>query len=339
MANPKAKRTQRANACAAWMLALIAVAPPVLAQERKPVDVQPIALTEIRLAFSFADDIYLAPVLAAEKLDFYKAAGVAIRRVNVRGGAAALEALKAGQADIIDMSAPAAAIAVRDGASLRIVATKSGRFLGWTVSVKSDSPVRNLKDLNGRKLAIAATRGLPDMAALQFVRAAGVKPEIEAIGAGALIPSLRDGKADAILSPALIGLRETAAGRARILYDLGAGQQRAAVSTYVAANTLIEKQPRALRGFLAATFNALAYMKGNRAWSIGIIKELARIDDDAFAEQIFETVIARMSADGASSPETLRAALDLAAAAWRLPDIGKLDISSIHTNDFLSTAP
>ncbi|MBM3606991.1 MAG: ABC transporter substrate-binding protein, partial [Alphaproteobacteria bacterium] len=255
-----AKRALASLLAAGLLSTSAALLQPALAQTSEPRNGAPSApakLQDVRLAFAFTDDIFLAPVVAAEKLEFYAKAGIAVRRIKVRGQAATLEALKAGQADIIDLSGPAAALAVQDGVQLRLVATVSEKFLGWSVIVRADAPVKSLRDLAGKRIGISGTRGLPDLAAHRMARRSGQQFEISAIGAGALVPGLRDNKIEAVLSSALVGLRETAAGRARIIVDLGRDEAQIVVSAYAASIAFMEKQPRALRGFLAATFNAL----------------------------------------------------------------------------------
>lgn len=297
------------------------------------------AASEIRLGFGLSDDIFLAPVVAAEKLDFFKVAGVTVKRVGVRGGAAAHEALKAGQVEIIDTTGPGVVLALGEGTGERIVATISERFLGWSVIVRDDAVWRSINALGGRRIGISGTRGLPDLAAARLAQMSKVKFEIDPVGAGRLVPSLRDGKLDAVLSSALVGLREVDGGRARIVFDLGRDKNRYLVSAYAASEEMIAKRPRDLRAFLAATFNGLAYMKSNRRWSLDLLKAYARITDDGLAERIYDTIIVNMSADGATDAASLKAGLELAAQAWKLPELAKVEPVKYFTNDFISTAP
>jgi ABC-type nitrate/sulfonate/bicarbonate transport system substrate-binding protein len=70
---------------------------------------------EIRIGFANGSSADYAPAFAAEKLGSFKQAGLDVRLIAFRGGAAAQEALTAGAADIIAYFGPAVALAVSKG--------------------------------------------------------------------------------------------------------------------------------------------------------------------------------------------------------------------------------
>jgi len=289
---------------------------------------------EIRVAFTLADDIFLAPVLAAEKLGFYRAADITIRRLNLRGADTIQAALKSDQADIIDASGPAAAQAFPGGAGGKIVATAANGFYGWTVTVRDESTVRSMRDLAGKQIGVSSTHSLADMASQLAAENNSVKFEIVSLGAGSIVPELRAGKVEAIISSGLLGLREVNTGRARIVYDLGIDHAPFLVSGYIASTRMIETRQRDLRAFVNATFQAALHMKNDRQWSIQHLKEYARISDNAYAERLHDTVVRNMNTDPRTSGESLREALQLAARAWKQPELAAMPVAPLFTNEF-----
>ncbi len=296
----------------------------------------PVHSAEIRLAFAISDDIFLAPVFAAEQLGYFRAADIEVRRLNLRGADVVQQALKSGQADIIDASGPAAAQSFSGGTLGKIVATTANGFFGWTVIVREQGGAQSMSELAGKQIGISATHSLSDMAAQLTSERHKVKFEIVTRGAGAIVPELRAGTIDAVLSSALLGLREVSASRAHIVLDLGMDTDSYLVSGFVASTAMIETRQRDLRAFLNATFQALVQMKADRKWSLDLIKEYARISDTAYAERIYDNVIRSMNTDPETDPASLRAALALAARAWNQPELAEVDPSLLFTNEFVT---
>ena len=299
----------------------------------------PVQAGEIRVAFAISDDIFLAPVFAAEKLGYFRAADIDVRRLNIRGAEAIQQALKSGQADIIDASGPAVAQAFPGGDGGKIVATAASGFYGWTVIAPENSPLKSLQQLAGKTVGISSTHSLSDMAAQLAAENKAIKFEISALGAGSMVPTLRAGKVDAILSSALIGLREAASNRAQIVFDLGVDRAPFLVSGYVASTRMMEMRERDLRAFLNAVFQAQLHMRNDRKWAIDLLREYARIGDNAYAEQVYDRVVAQMSADPQTNPDTLREALELAARAWKQPELAGLPVQPLYTNEFVTVSP
>src|SRR4051794_20946987 len=109
----------------------------------------------VRIGFA-AESLDYAPAFAAERLGLFKKHGVEAKLIVFRGGAAAQEAMSAGATDIIAYFAPAVALAASKGVREKMVGTVSAGHVGWNLIVKADSPIRTLKELDGRKVGISA---------------------------------------------------------------------------------------------------------------------------------------------------------------------------------------
>ena len=286
----------------------------------------------VRIGFA-AESLDYAPAFAAERLGLFKKHDVEVKLIVFRGGAAAQEAMSAGAADIIAYFAPAVALANLKGVREKMVGTVSAGHVGWNLIVKADSPVRTLKDLAGRKVGISAKATTSDMAALFIAEKAGVKFQEIPLGAG-LVPGLRSGQVDGIVFSALITLREIDAGQARSLIDLSSEMPPTLANVYVASQDMIDKRPQELRGALAAIYEALAYMRQNRDWTLAYLKEFAKSDNARLNEQLYEHVIKELSPDGRIDKAWIGNGLALAARAWDIPDLAKADPDAIFSNDF-----
>ena len=289
---------------------------------------------EIRLGL-VPENVFTSPAYAAEKLGFYKAAGLDVKFIVFRGGAAAQEAMSAGQADIIDYFGPAVALAISKGAKEKLVAVNMPGHTGWHVLVKADSPIKDIKDLAGKKVGISAKATTSDMAALWVAEKAGVKFQQVPVGPGALAPGLRAGQIDAMVFSAIVTNREMMAGHARSIIALTDVMPPTVADAYIASQQLMVERPRELRAFLAATLKGLAHIKANREWSLAFLKEFAKVDNDKLVAMLLDEVIPRIPADGRIEKAWVETGIELAARAWEVPELAKVDAASIFTNEFL----
>jgi ABC-type nitrate/sulfonate/bicarbonate transport system substrate-binding protein len=289
---------------------------------------------EIRIGFANGSSADYAPAFAAEKLGSFKQAGLDVRLIAFRGGAAAQEALTAGSADIIAYFGPAVALAVSKGVKEKMVATISAGHSGWNLIVPTDSPVKTVKDLAGKKIGITTKASTSDMAALWIAEQAGISIQQIPLGAGALIPSLRSHQVDAIVFSALLTLREVLTGRARTLMDLGQTMPPTMANVYVASRDMLDKRPQALRSTLAVIYKTLAYMKANREWSLSYLKDFANSDSDAVTTALYDQIFPGLSTDGHIEKTWVEDGLRLAARAWEIPELSKVEADTLYSNEF-----
>ena len=294
----------------------------------------PAAAAEIRLGL-VPENVFTAPAYAAEKLGFYKASGLEVKFIVFRGGAAAQEAMSAAQVDVIDYFGPAVALAISKGAKEKLVSVNMPGHTGWHVLVKADSPYREIKDLAGKKIGISAKATTSDMAALWAADKAGVTIQQVPVGPGALAPALRAGQLDAIVFSAIVTNREMMAGHARSILALTDVMEPTIADAYVASQELMDKRGADLRAFLAATLEGLEHMKANRDWSLAFLKEFAKVDNDKLVALLFDEIIPRIPADGRIQQSWVEGGIKLAARAWEIPELARVDAASIFTNEFL----
>jgi NitT/TauT family transport system substrate-binding protein len=287
----------------------------------------------VRIAFP-AESVDFAPAYVAEKLGLFKKANVEVRLTVFRGGAAVQEAMNAGAADLMSYFGPAVGLAVSKGAKEKFVMAVLPAVAGWACIVKADSPIKTVRDLDGKKVGISSKASTSDLAALWMAERAGIKVQQIPLGAG-LAPGLRSGAVDALVFSALTTQREILSGHARLLLDIGKEMPPTMGNGYVASQAMMDKRPEELRGTLAALLEAGAYMRANRQWTLDFLKSFAKSDNTALNEALYNQVVTQLSPDGHIEQAWIETGLKLAAHAWEVPELAKVDAATLYTNAFL----
>jgi len=290
---------------------------------------------QIRFGMTVADNVAYAPVLAAQELGLFVAAGLKVTIVPLRGAAVAEEALVAGHVDLIDHVIAYAARAIARERPARIVATATNGFYGWSLIVREDSPARTLADLTGRRIGVGARLSVSEMAAQRLVDQSSGRFELVHSGAGALVPALRKGELDAVLFSAVVAQREVVSGYARTIHDLTDPADRTALHGYSASREAREKRGGEIRAFLAAVLQATEHMKKDRAWSTRFLKSFVKVGDDRLSEILHDRIVVNMSDTGATFPDAVERGLALAGRAWNAPDVADMAAEAVFTNRFL----
>ena len=297
--------------------------------------VQSAVADPVRIAFP-ATSVDFAPAYVAEKIGLFKKANLDVKITVFRGGAAVQEAINADAADLISYFGPAVALAVSKGAKEKFVMAVLPATAGWACIVKADSPIKTVKDLDGKKVGISSKASTSDLSALWMAERAGIHVEQIPLGAG-LAPALRSGQVDALVFSALTTQREILTGHARLLVDIGKEMPPTLGNGYVASEAMMKNRPAELRATLAALLEAGAYMRENRQWTLDFLKDFAKSDDQALIDALYEQVVTQLSPDGHIEPQWLQNGIKLAVHAWDVPDLVKVNVGTLYTNEFLPT--
>lgn len=317
------KGLEAAKSATVAALGLLAAAGAAAAQE------------PVRIGLAVPNNAVYAHYVAAEKLGFYKEAGVKPEFTIYRGGAASQEAMSAGAADMITYFGGGVGLAVSKGAKEKIVAGTDPTPHGWLFLVLPNSPIKTLKDIDGKKVGVATKAGTADMFALWLADQNGVKVQTIPVGGGGMVPALQGGQVDAIAMFPGLSLQLHASGAARSLFDFGKEMVPTMPDVMVASQDFMDKKPQAVRGTLAAIFKALHHMRNNRAWGLAHLKEYTQEKDDKINELVFDQIIMNLSQDGVIKAEWVANSLNIAAKVWGIEDLKKVKPEDLFTNAFL----
>jgi NitT/TauT family transport system substrate-binding protein len=275
------------------------------------------------------------PMSAAEQLGLFKKLGVRVEITGYSGGAAAMEGLAAGAADVINYFPPGLALARQRGVKATIVSAGTLTPRGWRIMVKKGSPLKSVSGLANKKIGITANGSTTDFFALWAAQQANGPITRVPLGGGGLIPNLLAGNVDAIVAYPPLSYRLELAGDGETVIDLGRAMSPNLPDVWVASDELIRKNPEALRKALIGMYSAVQYMKKNPAWAVKFIQEMNKFPADV-AKQEFENTIMGLSDTGDLKAEWVEASLKLAALAGvsQLPPA-----TEMFTTKFVPIAP
>jgi NitT/TauT family transport system substrate-binding protein len=207
------------------------------------------------------------PVYIAHEKGFYRENNIDVDAVFTRGGGENVQAVVSGDAQIgLGTGTLAVISAFVKKAPIKIAAAEiTGMDAFWYV--QSNTPMRKLEDLAGKKVAYSRPGASSHMAVLAIadqIKAKGLKPA-EPVSLGGIpevYTSVRTGQADAGWSVAPFQLDRVEKGELRVVVR---GEEITAMKEITARvhfvnNEFAAKNPDAVRGFFRAQQRALDYM-------------------------------------------------------------------------------
>jgi NitT/TauT family transport system substrate-binding protein len=254
-----------------------------------------------------------APIYAADELGYFRDAGLKAEITAYRGGPAAQEALAAGAADIINFFPPGVALAVKKGITEKVVGLGSAKPDGWHIMVLTSSPYRSMADLAGKKIGITAKGATTDFYALWAAKRAGIQVETVPVGAPAQLPMLKSNQIDAAVLNPPIPFRLIVPGEGRSLVDLAKEMEPTLPDVWVATQSLIDSNPKAVEGTLRAIYKATAHMQKNRGYGLDYLRKFTGEKDDKVLELDYDLVLAKRPTSASIEPQWIDASLALAA--------------------------
>ena len=239
--------------------------------------------------------------------------GVKAELTIYRGGAECFEALAAGAADVVLNSASSVAAGLRKGVMVRNVAGAALGYYGWHLVVKPDSPIKDAKDLAGKKVGITSAGSGTDILALWTQADRKITFTRVPLGGGGLVPNLLSGNLDATVIYSPLSYKLFIEKTARSLIDYGAAVPPNMTGAWMSTDKFIKDKPQVLQKTLNALYGGLAFLQDpkNRAQAIKLIAEIDEIPDN-IAEAELDGNIVKLSKDGAMQKDWMNLALDLA---------------------------
>lgn len=275
------------------------------------------------------------PVMAAEKLGLFNKAGIVVEFTAYQGGGASMEALAAGEADIINYFPPGVALAKNRGVKATVVSAGTITPRGWRLMIKKDSSIADVKQLVGKKVGTSAAGSTTDFFALWVQSQSGGTFTRVPVGGAGLIPNLTAGNVEAVLAYPPVSYQIENGGIGKTLVDLGTAMQPNLPDVWVAADKALAEKRDGVKKFLAAFYGAVRYMKSNPDWTIKFIQEETKFDP-VVAKQEFENTVQGLSEDGSFKEEWVAESLKLATLAGlkELPPV-----KSLYTMELVPVVP
>ncbi|MXP64969.1 ABC transporter substrate-binding protein [Roseomonas sp. M0104] len=275
------------------------------------------------------------PVHAANALGLFKKQGLEVEFTGFAGGSAAMEAVAAGEADLVNYFPPGVALAKQRGVAATIIAAGTLTPRGWKIMAKKDSPLAGIKDLARKKIGVTSNGSTTDFFALWAGQQAGGPVSRIPLGGGGLIPGLLSGNVDAIVAYPPLSYRLESSGDGKVLVDLGAAMQPNLPDVWVAPDSALQQRGETIQKALVGIYSAIRHMKQNPDWTIRFIEEQSKFPPEV-ARLEFENTIRNLSDDGSIKEEWVENSLGLARLAG-LQDLPPA--KSMFSTRFLPVTP
>ena len=272
------------------------------------------------------------PLVTGVKHGFFRAQGLDLE-MAVFGGGRTSQAMTAGAVDVSVQSGTEMAFLAK-GVPGKAVAALAGPPNELVLVVRPDLPIRSAADLKGRSIGVTGP-SLTGWLVSALSRQQGFGPSgikmnyAQPASSWAL---MKTKAIDGMVVDLGTGMQAERNGDARILVNFGKILEDFHVFVAVAHNDLIRTRPGAVRRFLAAWFETVAFMRTNKAATVAVQIELQEIEPD-IANRTYDEVIPEFSLDGKFNPKALAALSRSFVELEYLPR--EPDMTALYTEEFL----
>src|SRR5437762_2269503 len=271
----------------------------------------------------------IAETAVRQKL--FEKEGIQAELTIYRSGAETFEGMAAGAADII-LDPPSLVSAGRKkGVMSKIVARASMGNFGWQLMVPAKSTL-DIKDLNGKKVAITAAGSGSDLLALWTIQDRKIDFTRVPVGGGGLVPNLLAGNVDAAVVYSPLSFQILKSGEARTILDYAREVPPKLTAGWIVLDKFAQEKPALVQKALNALYGAVAFMRNNRDATIKLIADLYEMPSEIAALE-YENTILKLETDGNMAASNVSDAVQLSLDLAKLG--GLKDI--VPTQEVIST--
>jgi ABC-type nitrate/sulfonate/bicarbonate transport system substrate-binding protein len=253
-------------------------------------------------------------VTAGIENGIFEKEGLEAEMTIYRGGAETFEAVAADSADIGNVAAALVAIARTRGVDTKLVGNGADEWSGWILGVKTDSPITDPKELDGKNVGITSAGSGTDQLALWAQTQSGVEFNRVPVGGGGLVPNLLNDNLDAAVIYSPLSYQEVANGTVRVLVDFATAMPPNLTGGWAVKDSTLEERPDFVRRTLNAIYGSLQFMLDNRDYAIDLIATNNELPVE-IATMEYDKTFGRLSRDGQMTLDSVQVALDMAKAS------------------------
>jgi NitT/TauT family transport system substrate-binding protein len=259
---------------------------------------------------------YFPTILAtvAKEKGLFEKEGLKPEITIYRGGGETFEAIAAGSADLGTVAVPLIATSRKRGVLTRIVGANGDEWSGWILGVKTDSPIKAAKELEGKKVGITSAGSGTDTLALWTQSAHKVSFSRIGVGGGGLVPNLLNNNLDAAVIYSPLSYQVVSEKKVRVLIDFATAMPPNLIGGWTATEKALTDRRAFIQKGLNALYGALEYMRNNPDYAIKTIATNNELSPE-IAKMEFERTFLRLSRDGQTKLASVEKALELAAAS------------------------
>ena len=265
-------------------------------------------------------------------LGIYRKYDLEIQRIDLQGGAKLHQAMAAGAIDIA-LGGGTDLVFVAKGSPEKAVAMLGTSPANLSILVLNNSPIHSIADLKGKKIAATTVGSLTSWFAQEIARREGWGVDGVTLvylgGTESMLAGLTTKTVDAASGSLEVGHIR---GKYRMIVKGGEFVHDFIASVIYASNATIAERPDALRRFLKAWFETVAYLRDHKPEAIALMARIMAAPEGAVAE-IYDDEIASFPTDGHFDRHSLHI------VEQALVDFGRIDRmpddSTLLTEKFL----
>jgi NitT/TauT family transport system substrate-binding protein len=296
------------------------------------------AQTKIRVGKAISEAFSFVPLDVGIETGIFKKHGLDVDKYDFAGSAKLQQGLAAGSIDIGLGSGPELAFIAKGAPSIGVAAMANAPWL-LTLNVDKNSPIKSVADLKGKTVTVSTVGSLTEWLVHDLSRQQGWGPNgIKTLPVGndaAQISALKTHQVDGVVIDIGAAYRLEEAGDTRILVRFGETEKDFHIHIIYASRAFAEKNPDAVRAFLAGWFETIAYMRANKSKSVEIAARVMAVSP-AIAGKVYDELMPAFNPDGRFNPKALEVLRKSYVEMGILP--AEPDMSKLVTEKFLPSA-
>lgn len=293
------------------------------------------AADHLRVSKPSAIDFYFAVQQVGIEEGIFQKYDLDIETVSLDGSAKQHQAMTAGSTDIA-MGAGTDMQFVAKGAPEKAVAVMAGPPVNMFLITGAKSGVKHVDDLKGKTVGVSTMGSLTYWLAIQFARHQGWPADaVKIVPMGniqAEAAAFASNNLDAAVASLEGGLTMEAKGQAHLFKSFDFVNPFL-VHVFFATNELMAKNPDALRRYLKAWFETVAYTKAHKDDAIHITRSITNLPPDE-AAKVYDIIAPTLADNGTFDPK----AVDVVKQS--MVDMGQLeklpDNKDLYTEAYLN---
>lgn len=277
-----------------------------------------------------------APIDVGNGAGIFAKAGLEVEKINFGGGAKLEQAMSAGAIDMSVAGNIGLAYAAK-GVPEKAVAVVAGAPVEMSVIIRSDGDIKRVEDLKDKSIGVGGATSLTAWLALQLARHEGWGPDgVKRVAVGdmsSLVAALTTKNVDAIIGPVEGGYLLQQRGQGQVLLTYGPILQEFITHGMFASDAVIAQHPDAVRRFVHAWFDAIKYMRANKAETIKLTQPVTNLSPE-IADKVYDLETPALSLDGKFDRKALAATMQSFVDLKQI-DALPADTKSLYTTQFL----
>jgi NitT/TauT family transport system substrate-binding protein len=238
------------------------------------------AQTKVRIGQPQVGTFQFVPLQVGSEAGIFKGHGIDLDVISFGGGPRVQQAIAADSVDIGIGSGPELAFVAKGAPEIGIAAMADAPY-SVVLAVPRHSPIKTAEDLKGKTISISSKRSLTDWLGQELSRQMGWGSNginLAPLGStAAQIAALKTRQIDGMIVEANAGYKLEEDGSGRVLVQFGDRIKVFHIYVFYARKAFAEKNPEAVRSFLAAWFETIGYMRDHRAETIDIVRRTAEV--------------------------------------------------------------